>query len=481
MEPVSLWAAVEFTACNGSTEALLTAAARAGLHPYGVTALPGGFGGRCAAWQYPRLAALARKHRVRLRIRRKLGLYFCLRPLLRRAGLWAGLAVFVPLLLFAQQFVWYADTSSLTTGQAARACAVLREAGLQPGAAVTEAKLTAGEYALLHSGEFSWASLNFAKGRLVVEAAAARPKPDIAAGTLHGIRAKCGGTVLRTNLTSGTMLVQPGQQVEAGQGLIGTARAERDGTLIFAPAAGTVIAQFEWSDTRTVPLEETVQQYTGACTRAYRVTAFRHTFSLPAAPAPEHAAVILRHFQPEVPLLVGKDIQCFVRVVFVQKFRHIPPGRAKHHEPLHFVFEACGAQVVAARLAQHGVDQTGCAGIFEGTGQLDGFVHRSGHRHLHIAGLRQRRAQYFAHRRIQLGKALGQELAQDVVQRAPVFQHRVKDGAGKSFIAAFQLLALEFGIQNKVGKTILLLPHQCRHCRRAGIRRHQRISPVFRR
>ena len=123
MEPVSLWAAVEFTACNGSTEALLTAAARAGLHPYGVTALPGGFGGRCAAWQYPRLAALARKHRVRLRIRRKLGLYFRLRPLLRRAGLWAGLTVFVPLLLFAQQFVWYADTSSLTTGQAARACA----------------------------------------------------------------------------------------------------------------------------------------------------------------------------------------------------------------------------------------------------------------------------------------------------------------------------------------------------------------------
>ena len=174
MEPVSLWAAVEFTACNGSTEALLTAAARAGLHPYGVTALPGGFGGRCAAWQYPRLAALARKHRVRLRIRRKLGLYFRLRPLLRRAGLWAGLTVFVPLLLFAQQFVWYADTSSLTTGQAARACAVLREAGLQPGAAVTEAKLTAGEYALLHSGEFSWASLNFAKGRLVVEAAAAK-------------------------------------------------------------------------------------------------------------------------------------------------------------------------------------------------------------------------------------------------------------------------------------------------------------------
>lgn len=312
MEPVSLWAAVEFTACNGSTEALLTAAARAGLHPYGVTALPGGFGGRCAAWQYPRLAALARKHRVRLRIRRKLGLYFCLRPLLRRAGLWAGLAVFVPLLLFAQQFVWYADTSSLTTGQAARACAVLREAGLQPGAAVTEAKLTAGEYALLHSGEFSWASLNFAKGRLVVEAAAAKPKPDIAAGTLHGIRARCSGTVVRTNLVSGTMLVVPGQQVEAGQGLIGTARSERDGTLIFAPAAGTVLAQFEWNDTRTVPLEENVFQYTGGCTRSIELLVFGQAFALPAASAPENAVLTARHYQPELPLL-GLALPCSIR------------------------------------------------------------------------------------------------------------------------------------------------------------------------
>ena len=41
------------------------------------------------------------------------------------------------------------------------------------------------------------------------------------------------------------------------------------------------------------------------------MTAFGHTFSLPAAPAPEHAAVILRHFQPEVPLL-GLALPCSV-------------------------------------------------------------------------------------------------------------------------------------------------------------------------
>lgn len=49
MEPVRLWAAVEFTARSGSTEALLTAAARAGVHLYGVTAL-GRAGGVPAAF-----------------------------------------------------------------------------------------------------------------------------------------------------------------------------------------------------------------------------------------------------------------------------------------------------------------------------------------------------------------------------------------------------------------------------------------------
>lgn len=310
MEPIRLWAAVEFTAQNGSTEALLTAAALQGLHPYGVTSLPGGFRAHCAAWQYRRFAALARKNRVRLQVQKKQGFYFILRPLLRRTGLWTGLALFVPLLLWAQSFIWFADYSTLTTGQAARAAAVLWDSGLQPGAAVTEAKLTAGEYALLQSGEFSWASLNFAKGRLEVETAAAKPKPGIAAGTLHGIRAKCGGTVVSTNLISGTMLIVPGQEVEAGQGLIGTARSERNGTLIFVPAAGTVRAQFEWSSTRQVPLKEDVLQNTGHSVSAYQLVLFGRTLSLPAGEPPENVAEQTRHFQPEI---FGLALPCSVQ------------------------------------------------------------------------------------------------------------------------------------------------------------------------
>lgn len=156
---------------------------------------------------------------------------FLLRPYLRRRGLWAGLLLFVPLLLWSQVLVWAVDASGLTTGQQARAASVLRETvSLMPGSIVTQEKLAAGEYALLQSGEFSWVSLNFLDGRLVLEAAEAKPVPEIAAGTLHGLRAKAAGTVVNTNLVSGTMLVVPGQAVEKARdssalpGLNGTAR-----------------------------------------------------------------------------------------------------------------------------------------------------------------------------------------------------------------------------------------------------------------
>ena len=213
---------------------------------------------------------------MHLRIRKKTGLFFFLRPYLRRRGLWAGLLLFVPLLLW--------ETVSL-----------------MPGSIVTQENLAAGEYALLQSGEFSWVSLNFQDGRLVLEAAEANPVPEIAAGTLHGLRAKAAGTVVSTNLVSGTMLVVPGQAVEKGQGLIGTARAERDGTLIFQPAAGSVRAQFEWEFTEDLPLTAATCQLTGNTVVQRRLFLAGQVFSLPSLFSPaDDSTAVTRHLQPEL-------------------------------------------------------------------------------------------------------------------------------------------------------------------------------------
>ena len=303
MEAASLWAGVRFTARNGSPEALLTDAAGQGLHLYGISSLPGGFCAHCAAWQYRRLAALARHRRVRLRVEKRMGLYFLLRPLLQRKGLWAGLVAWGLVLVWLQGFIWVVDYGSLTTGQRARAEVILREqVQLMPGSAVTQEKLTAGEYALLQNGEFSWASLNFLDGRLVVEAAAAKPVPDIAAGKADGVFAKAAGTVVRTNLVSGTMLAAPGQAVEAGQLLIGTSRTERDGTPIYEPAAGAVFAQFDWESTQEEPLKITAKRLTGKHFSKRVISTNGQRISLPSwKPFSEETALVTtRHIQPDI-------------------------------------------------------------------------------------------------------------------------------------------------------------------------------------
>lgn len=309
MEPIRYWAAVQFSAQNGNTEALLTSAAQRGLHLFSVLPLPGGFCARCAAWQYRPLSVLARRQQVNLRLQERLGLFFRLRPFLRRSGIWCGLLLFLPLIFWSQSFVWAADYASLSAGQATRAAAALREVELMPGALVSQEKLTAAEYVLLKSGEFSWASVNFAKGRLEVEAAPAAPKPDISAGSLKGLRAKCSGTIIETNLVSGTMLVSPGQEVQKGDGLIGTARSERDGTLIFSPAAGSVRACFEWEISQQIPLEEEILQLTGHQQNSMRLTVLGRHLDLPAPAVSETGYSITRHYQPE---LYGLVLPCSI-------------------------------------------------------------------------------------------------------------------------------------------------------------------------
>lgn len=222
MEPVSLWAAVEFTACNGSTEALLTAAARAGLHPYGVTALPGGFGGRCAAWQYPRLAALAASTGCGCASAGSWGCISVCAPCCAGPGFGgAGGVCAAAALCTAIRLVCGHLFPHHRTG-----CAGLRRpAGSGPAARCgcdrgkahrRGVRPFAQRRVLLGQPEFCQRAAGGGSRRGQAQTGHCRRNAARHPGKMQR---HCS----RTNLTSGTMLVQPGQQVEAGQGLIGTA------------------------------------------------------------------------------------------------------------------------------------------------------------------------------------------------------------------------------------------------------------------
>lgn len=360
MEAVQLWAGVAFTALNGDTEGLLNDAASTGIHLSRISAQPGGFSGCCAAWRYRKLASLARRRRVRLQVQRRRGLFFRLRPLFRRTGLWVGMAVFVPLLLWSRGLIWSVDYGSLTAGQQARAAVVLREeTGLEPGVRVTQELLTAGEYALLKSGEFSWASLNFFGGRLEVEAAAAKQVPAIFSGKLQTLHARTGGLVTEVNLKSGTALVVPGQQVETGQPLISTSRTERDGTPIFAPAAGIVMARFEWGAEYDQPLSAEVPLLTGRTHTKLRLSCGGLQIRLPGldggliGPTPNDIE-ITRHVQLELyglplPVAVEETVRYQRRIREVTYTDDLALAMARLHCLQELAEEWPHAQIVAQK------------------------------------------------------------------------------------------------------------------------------------
>ena len=86
------------------------------------------------------------------------------------------------------------------------------------------------------------------------------------------------------------MLVVPGQAVEAGQGLIGTARSERDGTLIFDPGGR--------HGSGTAGMGDKSKHSAG---RDFTTADRRKQNKLPAAFLP----VILPHFLPLHPMGTG--------------------------------------------------------------------------------------------------------------------------------------------------------------------------------
>jgi similar to stage IV sporulation protein len=91
-------------------------------------------------------------------------------------------------------------------------------------------------------------------------------------------------------LQSGTALVAAGQEILAGQEVIGTARSERDGTLIFEPAAGEVRAQFLWQADYDQPLCETLPLLTGQTYCRRTLYFLGQSFVLPAFSAADFLA-----------------------------------------------------------------------------------------------------------------------------------------------------------------------------------------------
>ncbi len=201
----------------------------------------------CRAAEYLTVARLAKSNGGKCRLLKKQGLYFRIKNGLGRIGIWLGIVFFGACIAFSQGSIWHIRFMDMNGIQTKQAEAVLRQVGIYPGVRSSEELLLQGETALVKEQiGFGWASLNFEKGRLLVETAPAAPIPDIKTTSGEDILAKTAGTIVAIETEAGTPMVNVGDEVLPGDVLIAANRVDRKEEPVLGQTAGRVMASFVW-------------------------------------------------------------------------------------------------------------------------------------------------------------------------------------------------------------------------------------------
>lgn len=187
-----------------------------------------------------------------------------LESLLARPGLPVGVVLFLCLVRLLGGLVWTIDFGELDAEQQTRLRSLLVSCGVWEGAFLDGDTLQAAQNeALRQSDLFGWISLNFAGGRLWVETTEAEYQTIRQQALPTPLYAGADGVIVAVEAESGFAVVEPGQQVAAGDLLVDTVRLDRSGEAVRQGASGRIVARVEKSYTALQPCTWTGPVLTG--------------------------------------------------------------------------------------------------------------------------------------------------------------------------------------------------------------------------
>lgn len=277
------FAGVDFTAFGGRSEKLITLCGRQGIPLYNIRPTEDGFTARLPARRYREVSRLARRCGTRLRVRKRRGVLFRLRAYRGRWGLVLAPLVFAAAVHLLGQSVWSIRYDGLDAAARSRVEQVLYSMDICEGAVLTQEKLRLAEKQLMDGDEaFGWVSLNFEKGRLVVEASPALQKPAIESNDPVDLVAAADGILLEVNAQEGFAVKSVGQTVAAGDVLVSAYKPDPYEQPVESHAKGLVVAAVKKTYQCVQPSTYEVQALTGDVQSSYRLRLFGHTFELGA-------------------------------------------------------------------------------------------------------------------------------------------------------------------------------------------------------
>ncbi len=306
---------VRFEVIGGRGERFLNACVQAGVPVEHICPTETGYLATVPLREYKRLRAFARRNRCKLRVREKYGAYFALLAYRGRWGIALGLALCALALCMGGDLIWNICFLNFTPEQEAAARATLFEQGIYEGAFQNhEALMRAASELFVDSEEYGWVTLNFVKGRLVVEKTRRERPPEPVSTALTNVVAACDGVVRRIDLVDGYPAVVPGQYVARGQVLVSGTKENSYGRPMYTHAEADVWAEVENTYRYTQPLHGAAALPTSNCKSYYTLylpwgeaplyrsadlsgETQRRVLRRPAAPLGFHLPVLIEELQ----------------------------------------------------------------------------------------------------------------------------------------------------------------------------------------
>lgn len=260
MHPMMQWwlGAVRFEAFGGYPERFLSEAAEREIAVWDTARQGVSLIGHCCAAEYRRLRPVAKKSGVRLRVTRRRGLPFLLRPFRLRWGLAVGAVAAIAILQLLAGRVWVITVEGNEQVSDREILQVLEPLGVAVGADFGRVDIPAVQLAALRQlPTLGWLTVNQSGSTvqvLVREKQVSVPLEDDAPAN---VVAAADGIVRRITVADGQAAVKVGDAVTKGTLLISGVTDSAVGPLL-RRAQGSVLAQTVETVTVTVPLHESV-------------------------------------------------------------------------------------------------------------------------------------------------------------------------------------------------------------------------------
>lgn len=208
---------------------------------------PGGFSATMLLCDYLNIRSLARKSKVRLKIRKKKGLPFLIVKYKKRKGLLIGAVCAVLLVAILSRFVWVVDVQGTERLSEQQLKPILKEYGLEVGAIKNSVDIEKVErYTLLETPEIRWISVNLLNNIATVEIKEKTPKPSINKKYPCNIKASCDGVVTKASVLNGTNQVKVGSAVTKNQLLVNSVMTQGENSVKYVHSQAEIFADVRY-------------------------------------------------------------------------------------------------------------------------------------------------------------------------------------------------------------------------------------------